>query len=81
MALLFVKDHNIFPNESGYFINAPQGSLLCGGISNLLSCLLKLRTTVDDKNFCVFSRAQSYRVPYYTQLDSEFLAAGWDLLR
>lgn len=31
-------------------------------------------TTVDDKNFCVFSRAQSYRVFSYTQLDSEFLA-------
>lgn len=43
MELLFVKDHNIFPNESDYFFNAHQGSVLCRGISNLLSCLLQSR--------------------------------------
>lgn len=41
MELLSVKNHNVFPNESDYFINADQGSVLCRGISNLLSCLLQ----------------------------------------
>lgn len=41
MELLSVKNHNVFPNESDYFINAHQGSFLCRGISNLLLCLLQ----------------------------------------
>lgn len=38
---LFLKGHHIFTNETGYFINLTRSPLLCRGIINLLSCLLK----------------------------------------
>lgn len=86
MELLFVKDHNIFPNESDYFINAHQGSVLCRGISNLLSYLLQSRNHCwrSRTSVCFPGPKVTEFSPTHNQTQNFWLIAeifwdGWEL--